>query len=148
VARRGLSFVYAAEVCSPGVTVSILLILSPVSGGLGWVKEGWTDALWEQTNNRRTTGDGQFTSAIVGGCSWRILIRAGCLKLMCSRRWSLTRSTFVTFSQLSRVSWTAGLGRMRLISLLSPQNQSKRARSSISYRAAHAVMGRSCGAGI
>ena len=31
----------------------ILLVLSPDSVGSAWVKEEWTDAFWEQTNNRR-----------------------------------------------------------------------------------------------
>src|SRR3974390_1102785 len=32
----------------------ILLILSPDSVASAWVKEEWTDAFWEQTNNRQT----------------------------------------------------------------------------------------------
>jgi tetratricopeptide (TPR) repeat protein len=32
----------------------ILLILSPDSVDSNWVKEEWTDAFWEQTNNRKT----------------------------------------------------------------------------------------------
>jgi hypothetical protein len=32
----------------------VLLILSPDSVDSAWVKEEWTDAFWEQTNNRRT----------------------------------------------------------------------------------------------
>src|SRR3974390_3150925 len=32
----------------------ILLILSPDSVDSSWVKEEWTDAFWEQTNNRKT----------------------------------------------------------------------------------------------
>src|SRR6516165_8994842 len=32
----------------------ILLILSPDSLESSWVKEEWTDAFWDQTNNRRT----------------------------------------------------------------------------------------------
>jgi TIR domain len=32
----------------------ILLILSPDSVDSNWVKEEWTDAFWDQTNNRKT----------------------------------------------------------------------------------------------
>jgi len=49
----------------------VLLILSPDSVNSNWVKEEWTDAFWEQTNNRKT----KLVGALYRDCTIPRLLR-------------------------------------------------------------------------
>ena len=49
----------------------VLLILSPDSVNSNWVKEEWTDAFWEQTNNRKT----KLLGALYRDCTIPRLLR-------------------------------------------------------------------------